>query len=208
LKDIVERRPPTVKFPDRPIVTAPLQRRYRFVTATGASCMRGAEKAARKIAMPGRCEPPLSRLNLLQSHTSLARFSAMTADSLTSKASVASAWRRLALDLAGFGVIVLCLEAGEASHRGLGIPIPGNVAGMALLLVLLKTGMVTERLLSRAAGWLLLLLPALFVPLYVVPLADLNFWARYSKTFLPAAIGGAAITISLVGLLAYRIIRR
>jgi holin-like protein len=121
---------------------------------------------------------------------------------------VNSAWRRLGLDLVAFGVIILCLEVGVAAHRGLGIPVPGSVVGMALLLLLLKMGVVTERLLARVTGGLLLLLPAFFVPLYVVPLADLNFWIRYSEIFLPAAIVGAAMTMSLVGWIAYRIVRR
>jgi holin-like protein len=118
------------------------------------------------------------------------------------------AWRRLLAGLAGLAVIIACLEAGIATQRMLGMPIPGSVLGMGLLLVFLWTGAVPEGLLSWASGWLLLLLPALFVPIYVVPLADPHFWARCSEVFLPTAIVGAAITLSVVGWLARRMVRR
>jgi holin-like protein len=117
-------------------------------------------------------------------------------------------WRRAALDVAGFGVVAVCLEAGSAIQQIVGVPVPGSVAGMGLLLALLWTGIIPEEWLSRISTWLLLLLPALFVPLYVVPLADATFWADSCAMFLPATVAGAAITLSVVSWLADRMVRR
>jgi putative effector of murein hydrolase LrgA (UPF0299 family) len=110
-------------------------------------------------------------------------------------------------DCAGAIAIMMCLEIGNQLHQAVDIPIPGSVIGMGVLLLLLGTGFLKEEWLKRASGWLLLLLPALFVPLYVVPLADPKFRFRFSETYLPAAAIGAAATLSIVGLIARRMTR-
>ena len=114
------------------------------------------------------------------------------------------ALRRLTRDLAGLGTVVACLQGGIFVQRSLSIPVPGSVIGMSLLLVLLYTGLVSEALLSKASSYLLLLLPALFVPIYAVPLAGRWFWTLYSPVFVPVAIAGAALTLSVAGWLAHR----
>lgn len=104
--------------------------------------------------------------------------------------------------LSGLAVIVGCLEAGIAIQGGLNAPIPGSVLGMLLLLLLLGTGVVRQELVVRASGWLLSLLPALFVPLYVLCFADPQFWAGHGAAFLPAAAVAAAVTLMAIGGLA------
>ena len=115
--------------------------------------------------------------------------------------------RGIVADCAGAIAIIICLEIGNQLQQAVDIPIPGSVIGMGMLLLLLGMGFLKEEWLIRASGWLLLLLPALFVPLYVVPLADPKFWFRFSETFLPAAAIGAAATLSIVGLIARRMTR-
>ncbi|MGA3005999.1 MAG: CidA/LrgA family protein [Acetobacteraceae bacterium] len=115
--------------------------------------------------------------------------------------------RRAALDLAGAGVVAVCLEAGVAVQKALAIPVPGSVVGMVLLLALLWTGAVPEQWLTRVSSWLRLLLPALFVPLYAVPLASPGFWTDFGARFLPAAVAGAAIMLTVAGWLAGRMVR-
>ena len=115
---------------------------------------------------------------------------------------------RLAHAVAGAAVIIACLEAGIFLQRDLGVPIPGNVIGMILMLFLLQTKVVADAWISGPCTSLLLLLPAMFVPLYVVPLSDPAFWSRYGMTLLPAAVIGAAITLAVTAWLASRMLRR
>lgn len=116
--------------------------------------------------------------------------------------------KRLLSDVAGMLTIVACLEAGIAIQSALAIPVPGSILGMVVLLAMLCTGVIREGLLTRASGLLLFLLPALFVPIYVRPLADPQFWVRYGALFVPAAVIGASTTLLLVAYVVVRVVRR
>ncbi len=66
--------------------------------------------------------------------------------------------------LAGFALLLLCQLLGEALVRLSGLPVPGPVLGMALLLIwLLTRGQVSASLRGASEG-LLRYLPLLFVP--------------------------------------------
>ena len=115
---------------------------------------------------------------------------------------------RLAQAVAGAAVIIACLEAGIFIQRDLGVPVPGNVIGMILLLFLLQTKVVADAWVSGPCTVLLLLLPAMFVPIYVVPLSDPAFWSRHGTTLLPAAVIGVAITLAVTAWLANWMLRQ
>lgn len=115
---------------------------------------------------------------------------------------------RLAHAVAGAAVIIGCLEAGIFIQRNLGVPVPGNVIGMILLLFLLQTKVVADAWVSGPCTLLLLLLPAMFVPIYVVPLSDPAFWSRHGTTLVPAAVIGGAITLAVTAWLANWMLRR
>jgi holin-like protein len=114
---------------------------------------------------------------------------------------------RVVHTVAGIAAIVACLEGGILIQQYLRIPVPGSVLGMVLLLVLLQTKLVPDAWIRGPCTALLLLLPALFVPLYVVPLSDPAFWRHYSMTLLPAAVIGVAVTLCLTGYFARRMRR-
>ena len=96
---------------------------------------------------------------------------------------------------AGAGVIIACLFLGNFIQRALEVPAPGSVLGMTVLLVLLQTKMVPDEWIQLPCSWLLLLLPACFVPIYVVSLSDPAFWRQDCIILFPAAVIGAAITL-------------
>jgi holin-like protein len=115
---------------------------------------------------------------------------------------------KLLSDVSGLAIIVICLEAGDVVRGLLHIPVSASVIGMTLLLLLLWSGVIREVWVAGASGWLLFLLPAMFVPIYVAALAEPEFWVRYGAIFLPLAMAGAFITLNIVAALARRMVRR
>ena len=66
--------------------------------------------------------------------------------------------------LKGFAFLLLFQFAGELIVAATGVPVPGNVAGMVLLLVALLSGMVKAEWVEEAAEVLLSHLALFFVP--------------------------------------------
>ena len=79
--------------------------------------------------------------------------------------------------IASLGLILLCQLVGEVVVRGLGLPLPGPVVGLALLLVLL---LVRDRIRALARG-----------PLQGdgVESASRGLLANLSLLFVPAGVG-------------------
>jgi holin-like protein len=75
--------------------------------------------------------------------------------------------------LRGLAVLLLCQSAGEATVRAVGLPLPGPVLGLALLLVLLRVPAVRAPV-GAAAQALLAHLSLLFVPVGVGVVAHLQ----------------------------------
>ena len=63
-----------------------------------------------------------------------------------------------------FGIILAVCLAGELLHALLPLPVPASIYGLCLLLLLLLTGVVKEKHIARAAGFLLSIMSLLFVP--------------------------------------------
>ena len=103
--------------------------------------------------------------------------------------------------IGGLIVILMCQLAGEAVARGLGVPIPGPVIGMALLFALLllrdriasriPTAMSGDTLEKTGQG-LLSHLSLLFIPAGVGVVQNLGVFAEYGVAL------GAAIVISTI----------
>lgn len=103
--------------------------------------------------------------------------------------------------IAGLIVILLCQLIGEAVARGLAIPVPGPVIGMALLFVIL---IVRDRLkdrlpsdmqgdeLEKTGQGLLAHLSLLFIPAGVGVVQNLGVFSQYGLAL------GAAIVVSSV----------
>jgi holin-like protein len=106
--------------------------------------------------------------------------------------------------LQGLTLIFLCQLAGEALVRVLGVPVPGPVVGMVILLIgLVAAGGASTPLRSAATG-LLTYLPLFFVPAGVGLIAH---GPRLKADWLPillAIVGSTLLTMVLVGWLIAR----
>jgi len=104
----------------------------------------------------------------------------------------------------GCAVIIACLQFGTVIQHRLGLPVPGNVIGMVLLLVMLQIKLVPDDWIRLPCSGLLLLLPALFVPIYVVALCNPLLWHDHTTILVPAALLGVAATLLAAGWIAMR----
>ena len=107
--------------------------------------------------------------------------------------------------IGGLIVILMCQLAGEAVARGLGVPVPGPVIGMALLFALL---ILRDRVISklppfmagdameRTGQGLLAHLSLLFIPAGVGVVQNLGVFAEHG-----AALGVAIVVSSILALL-------
>ena len=98
--------------------------------------------------------------------------------------------------IASLGLILFCQLVGEAIARGLALPVPGPVLGMALLFVLL---VARDRLGAAAPG---------FLKSGEVEATGKNLLAHLSLLFIPAGVvrnldvlaaNGVALAAALVG---------
>ena len=106
--------------------------------------------------------------------------------------------------LQGLTLIFVCQLAGEALVRLLGVPFPGPVAGMVILLLGLVVGGGPSAKLRGAGTGLLNYLPLFFVPAGVGLVAH---GARLRADWLPillAIVGSTLLTMLLVGWLIAR----
>lgn len=106
--------------------------------------------------------------------------------------------------LHGLCLIFVCQLAGEALVRALGMPVPGPVAGMVILLVGLVWSRGPSEALRRSGTGLLNYLPLFFVPAGVGLIAH---GARLRADWLPillAIVGSTLLTMVLVGWLIAR----
>ena len=99
--------------------------------------------------------------------------------------------------LRGLALLLLCQSAGEAAARGLGLPLPGPVLGMLLMLALLTLPAVREPVAAAAEG-LLQHLSLLFVPVGVGVVTHLAVVAQYGLriglVLLVSTLAGLAVT--------------
>jgi putative effector of murein hydrolase LrgA (UPF0299 family) len=107
--------------------------------------------------------------------------------------------------IGGLIVILMCQLAGEAVARGLGIPIPGPVIGLALLFgLLILRDWLSSRLppmmsgdtLEKTGKGLLAHLSLLFIPAGVGVVQNLGVFAEYG-----VALGVAIVVSSILALL-------
>jgi holin-like protein len=101
-------------------------------------------------------------------------------------------------------LVLGCQLAGEALVAATGLPLPGPVAGMALLLAgLLVAGLPDE--LARLADALLGYLALLFVPAGVGVMLHAPLIARDIVPISVALVASTAITIAVTGLVMQRL---
>ena len=94
-----------------------------------------------------------------------------------------------------FGIILAVCLAGELLHALLPLPVPASIYGLCLLLLLLLTGVVKEKHIARAAGFLLSIMSLLFVP---AAAGILSVWDEAKRLLLPLAVAIVPVTIGVM----------
>jgi len=104
----------------------------------------------------------------------------------------------------GFAILLICQLLGEVIGRGLGLPIPGNVLGMVLLLIALRLGLVRLDWVNEAAELLLGHMALFFVPAGV---GVMTYAAMIGREWLPitvATVVSTFVVMAVTGRLADR----
>lgn len=96
----------------------------------------------------------------------------------------------------GMAILLLLQFVGEALSAGLGLPVPGNVLGMGLLLVALAGGLVRLEWVQEAAELLLSHFALFFIPAGVGVMVYLDLIRR---EWLPI---GASLVLSTFAVMA------
>ena len=105
-------------------------------------------------------------------------------------------------------LILACQLAGEAVATAARLPVPGPVIGMVILFcgLLLRRGLPEG--LEASGGFLLRIMPLLFVPAGVGIVTHLDVLARSWAAFAGAVVFGTAATIAVTGLVMQLAMRR
>jgi len=98
--------------------------------------------------------------------------------------------------LRGFGILLLCQSTGELMARGFGLPLPGPVIGMLILLLALNLSVVRKPV-SAVATALLGHLSLLFVPVGVGVIAHLGLVAQHGWQLLTVIVVSTAIGLGV-----------
>ena len=85
--------------------------------------------------------------------------------------------------LRGFAILLIAQSAGELLARGTGVPLPGPVIGLLLMLLALRWHAV-QRLAGAAADVLLTHLSLLFVPVGVGVMTHMGLITQYGARML------------------------
>ncbi|MHB8708255.1 MAG: CidA/LrgA family protein [Desulfuromonadales bacterium] len=99
----------------------------------------------------------------------------------------------------GFAVLLSFQLFGELVVRGFNWPVPGNVVGMALLLVALMLGLVKLAWVTEAAELLLTHMALLFVPVGVAVMLYFDVIAREWLPILAATILSTFVVMAVTG---------
>jgi len=102
--------------------------------------------------------------------------------------------------LQGLAWLLVMQSAGEVLSRGLGLPFPGPVVGMLLLLLALRWAAVREPV-SACASFLLSHLSLLFVPVGVGVMTHLGLVGQYGVRMLVVIVLSTWIGLAVTALL-------
>lgn len=98
------------------------------------------------------------------------------------------------------GLLVAFWGLGEALARWTGLPIPGGVLGMGLVLALFWSGLLSPVSMERGAGWLLGEMMLFFIPAAPAVLEHQEFFGLLGLKILAAIVGGTALVMGVTAL--------
>ena len=102
--------------------------------------------------------------------------------------------------IGAIALLLVCQLAGEAVHRLTGLPLPGSVIGMVLLLAWLAF-VPRERLtLTQVTAWLTAHLSIMFVPAAVGLMKEGAILSRYGLGILVAVVVSTLLTLAVTAL--------
>jgi putative effector of murein hydrolase LrgA (UPF0299 family) len=108
--------------------------------------------------------------------------------------------------LRAFAILLACQLAGETMTRALGLPLPGPVLGLVVLVMLLfaverrhlvDSTTVDETSLGKVANGLLAVLGILFVPAGVGVVQDLGLLREYGAALAAALVVSTFLTLTV-----------
>jgi holin-like protein len=102
--------------------------------------------------------------------------------------------------LRGFAILLLLQAAGEALAFALGLPIPGPVIGLVLLLLALRWRSICEPV-SATAEFLLSHLSLLFVPAGVGVIGHLDLLSKHGLRLLIAIVVSTWLGLAVTAIL-------
>lgn len=107
-------------------------------------------------------------------------------------------WRIIApASLLQIGLLVLFWWAGDVLVRATGLPFPGSIAGFALLLAMLASGILPTTCIAPGADWLLARMLVLFVPAALAILDYPQFLGLAGLKVLFVIIVGSAVVMAV-----------
>ena len=94
-----------------------------------------------------------------------------------------------------FLIILIITAIGEVSHALIPLPIPGSIYGLLLMLLCLMTGIVKLYQVEEAAGFLINIMPILFLP---ATSALIDSWETMRGMLLPLLVISIVTTMVVV----------
>lgn len=107
-------------------------------------------------------------------------------------------WRLIPLaSLLQIGVLLLLWWAGDLLMRVTGLPFPGSIAGFAILLLLLASGLLPVARIEAGADWLLDRMLVLFVPAALAILDYPQFLGLQGLKVMGLIVAGSAVVMAV-----------
>lgn len=108
--------------------------------------------------------------------------------------------------LRGLALLLLFQAGGEALTRALGLPFPGPVVGMLLMLLGLQAESIREPV-AQTAEFLLVHLSLLFVPVGVGVITHLELMSRYGFQLMGVILVSTWVGLSVTALVLRQLMR-
>lgn len=97
-------------------------------------------------------------------------------------------------------LLLACQLAGEVIHRLTGLPLPGSVIGMILLIGWLALVPAERPVLGTVTGWLTAHLSVMFVPAAVGVMEEGRALSRYGVGLVTATVASTLLTLVVTAL--------